>query len=262
LKTINIYGKAPFQIGLLHGGPGAQGEMRPVAEALSFDFGVLEFLQTEKSINGQIEELHNQLTLNTDLPAILVGYSWGAWLGFLFASKYPSLLKKLILVSSGAFDNNYNKDLMNIRLSRLNRQDKREAERLISRINSGNSDNDALREFGRLMSIADSYDYLQTENNKVNIDMQAYQSVWTEASGLRETNELIKHAENIKCPVTAIHGDYDPHPVDGVEKPLSDKLSDFKMIRIKKCGHIPWKEKQAKNTFFQVLREEINQAMQ
>jgi pimeloyl-ACP methyl ester carboxylesterase len=257
LETIRKYGQQPFRIGLLHGGPGASGEMKPIAENLSINFGILEFLQTEKSVNGQIDELHKQLTLYADLPAILIGYSWGAWLGFLFASRYPNLLKKLILISSGAFESKYNKDLMNIRLNRLNQQDRKEAERLISIINSDNSDNETLRSFGILMSIADSFDYLPLSNDSVDLNLTIYQSVWTEASRLRDTYELINCADKIECPVVAIHGDYDPHPIDGVEKPLSNKLNDFKMIRIEKCGHTPWRERYAKDTFFDILRKEL-----
>jgi pimeloyl-ACP methyl ester carboxylesterase len=257
LETIKKYGKQPFSIALLHGGPGACGEMKPVAENLSCDFGILEFLQTEKSVNGQIEELHKQLTSSADLPVILIGYSWGAWLGFLFASRYPVLLKKLILISSGAFESKYNNDLISIRLNRLSQQDRKEAARLISIINSDNSDDDTLKRFGKLMSIADSCDYISADNDNVNLDLAIYKSVWEEASRLRETNELINCAEKIKCPVVAIHGDYDSHPIDGVEKPLSAKLSNFKMIRIKKCGHTPWKERYIKDEFFNILRKEL-----
>ncbi|GAP42937.1 pimeloyl-ACP methyl ester carboxylesterase [Lentimicrobium saccharophilum] len=257
METIRKYGKQPFQIGLLHGGPGASGEMKPIAENLSCDFGILEFLQSEKSVNGQIEELHNQLTSCADLPAILIGYSWGAWLGFLFASRYQDLVKKLIIISSGAFESKYNNDLMSIRLSRLNPQDRKEAERLISDINSDGSDNEILKRFGKLMTIADSYDYLSADNDPVDLDLTIYQSVWAEASRLRETNELINCADKIKCPVVAIHGNYDSHPIDGVEKPLSEKLGDFKMIQIENCGHIPWRERVAKDTFFEILRNEL-----
>ncbi len=31
-NTVRSYGKQPYTIGLLHGGPGAAGEMKPVAE--------------------------------------------------------------------------------------------------------------------------------------------------------------------------------------------------------------------------------------
>jgi pimeloyl-ACP methyl ester carboxylesterase len=257
MQTIRKYGKRPYRIGLLHGGPGASGEMKPVAEDLSHDFGILEFLQTEKSVNGQIEELHIQLTSCADLPAILIGYSWGAWLGFLFAGRYQNLLKKLILISSGAFESKYNNDLMNIRLNRLNQQDKSEAERLISNINSDRLDDASWRRFGHLMSKADSYDYQSEDIDPVDLDMTIFQSVWTEASRLRDTGTLVSCAAGIKCPVVAIHGDYDPHPVEGVEEPLSKKLSDFKMIRLTKCGHTPWRERYAKDIFYKILREEL-----
>jgi len=258
LDTIRKYGQKPFQIGLLHGGPGASGEMKPVAENLSGDFGIIEFLQTEKSINGQIEELYRQMTLYADLPVTLIGYSWGAWLGFLFASKYPDLLKKLILVSAGAFENKYNNDLLDIRLNRLNQLDRLEAGKLISVINSGTSDNNVLKQFGRLMTIADSYDYILPDNDSVDLNIEIYQAVWAEASKLRDTKELINCASLITIPVVALHGDYDSHPIDGVEKPLSERLSDFRMITIKNCGHTPWRERFAKDVFFEILRKELN----
>ncbi|MCK4407637.1 MAG: alpha/beta hydrolase [Bacteroidales bacterium] len=257
MKTIIKYGEKPFQIGLLHGGPGASGEMKPIAENLADNFGILEFLQTEKSVNGQIEELHKQLTSSTDTPTILIGYSWGAWLGFLFASQYPNLVKKLIIISSGAFKSKYNQDLMEIRLNRLNPQERKEAKELISFINSDKSDNESLKRFGELMTIADSYDYLPKENDSVELDLKIFQSIWAEASRLRDTNELINHSDKIECPVVAIHGDYDSHPIEGVEKPLTNRLTNFKMIRIEKCGHTPWKERFAKDRFFELLRKEL-----
>jgi pimeloyl-ACP methyl ester carboxylesterase len=258
LRTVRKYGRNPFQIGLLHGGPGASGGMKPVAETLSTDFGILELLQTEKSIDGQIKELYYQLASRGDLPITLIGYSWGAWLGFIFTSMHPDLIKKLILVSSGAFEKKYNKDFTSLRLSRLNKNDRKEAERLISKIKAGNTGNDTLKQFGKLMDIADSYDSLPIENDSGEINMQIFQSVWTEASKLRETEKLINFADNIKCPVVAIHGDYDSHPSEGVERPLLERLNDFKMIKLKDCGHTPWKERLARDKFYEILREELD----
>ena len=74
---------------------------------------------------------------------------------------------------------------------------------------------------------------------------------------LRENNNLIKMGEKIKCPVIAIHGDYDPHPISGVKEPLSKIIKDFKLIKLKKCGHYPWNEKYAKDTFYIILKSEI-----
>ncbi|WP_016777559.1 alpha/beta fold hydrolase [Anaerophaga thermohalophila] len=259
VKSVRKYGKHPFRVALLHGGPGASGEMQPVAKELGKDFGVLELLQTKKTITGQIEEFHRQLTESADLPVILIGHSWGAWLGFLFASRYPEFVSKLILIGAGAFESQYNHDLMNIRLSRLSERNRKKAERLIYEIESGSIDKEVLKAFGHLMTRADSYDYDKNVQDTVDLDMEIYQSVWPEASKLRNSNELVRFADGIRCPVVAIHGEYDSHPADGVEKPLSERLPHFKMIRLEKCGHVPWKERQATNKFFQILKEEIMQ---
>jgi len=257
LHTIRKYGNQPYRIGLLHGGPGASGEMKPVAERLSADFGILELLQTEKSVKGQIEELHQQLTSIADLPVILIGHSWGAWLGFLFTNTYPKLISKLILIGAGSFVNKYNSDLITVRLDRLNHADKNEAQGLIQKINSGDTDIEVLKRFGELMIIADSYDYQPIENETIDLDMDIFLSVWQEASKLRDSNDLIKFSDKITCPVVAIHGDYDSHPIEGVEKPLSERLPDFKMIRLEKCGHTPWKERFARTEFYEKLRKEL-----
>ena len=60
---------------------------------------------------------------------------------------------------------------------------------------------------------------------------------------------LVACAGLIKCPVTAIHGDYDPHPADGVREPLSRLLKDFNFILLDECGHKPWIEKKRKRSF-------------
>jgi len=70
----------------------------------------------------------------------------------------------------------YNNDLMGLRLNRLDPQDRKE--------------NEILKRFGKLMTIADSYDYLSVGNDPVDLDLTIYQSVCAEASRLRETNEL------------------------------------------------------------------------
>jgi pimeloyl-ACP methyl ester carboxylesterase len=62
----------------------------------------------------------------------------------------------------------------------------------------------------------------------------------------------------VKCPVVAIHGDYDPHPPEGIRLPLSQILQDFRFILLKNCGHKPWIEKMAKERFFEILETETD----
>jgi len=50
MKNLRKYGEAPFKVAVIHGGPGAPGEMAPVARELSSVSGVLEPLQTATTI--------------------------------------------------------------------------------------------------------------------------------------------------------------------------------------------------------------------
>jgi hypothetical protein len=71
---------APFRVAVVHGGPGAAGELWPVARRLAATCGVLEPMQTATSVDGQAEELRIAIESHADLPVVLIGHSWGAWL--------------------------------------------------------------------------------------------------------------------------------------------------------------------------------------
>jgi len=71
MDNLRIYGEAPFNIAVIHGGPGAPGEVASVARKLSSVRGVLEPLQTAKTINRQLDELKEVLKKNGDPPVTL-----------------------------------------------------------------------------------------------------------------------------------------------------------------------------------------------
>ncbi len=81
MDNLRFYGSPPFRVAVLHGGPGAPGEMAPVAQELAHERGVLEPLQTAETVDGQVEELRAVLETHANLPVTLIGWSWGAWLG-------------------------------------------------------------------------------------------------------------------------------------------------------------------------------------
>src|SRR5204862_304097 len=70
---------------------------------------------------------------------------------------------------------------------------------------------------------------------------------------LRRTGALLDAARRIACPVVAIHGDSDPHPAEGVERPLGAALADFRFILLERCGHTPWLERGARRRFFEAV---------
>ena len=57
MQNLRTYGKAPLTAAVIHGGPGAGGEMAPVARKLAYDYGVLEPIQTATTLEGQVQEL-------------------------------------------------------------------------------------------------------------------------------------------------------------------------------------------------------------
>jgi len=259
MKNLRKYGKAPFNVAVIHGGPGVPGEMAPVARQLSADWGILEPLQTAISIEGQVQELRTILKKNGSLSMTLIGHSWGAWLIFIVSTQHPSLAKKLILVGSGPFEEKYASKSMETRLSRLNKEEKKEVLSLMEILNSPETENKstAMTKLGKLMNKTDTYDPLPHNSETLHCQQEIFQKVWPEADELRKSGKLLQLGKQITCPVVAIHGDYDPHPAQGVKDPLSRILKNFRFITLENCGHNPWIERHAKDKFYEILKEEL-----
>jgi pimeloyl-ACP methyl ester carboxylesterase len=256
------WGCTPFKTVLLHGGPGAAGEMAPVARELSSrGHRTLEPFQTRATIQGQLDELKRVILRDAAPPVTLAGYSWGAFLAFMFTARNPELVGKLILISCGPFEDSYANRIMPARRSRLTPEQQSELDSLLKRLGEENENRDTtFARLGSLIAVADAYDPLPHEENGCNVRSDIYESVWNEFVPLRSTGRLLDDAARITCPVVAIHGDYDPHPADGVRLPLTRVLKDFRFILLERCGHCPWYEKHARDIFFEVLAAEMNSA--
>ena len=223
--NLRIHGEAPYCTAVVHGGPGGAGEMASVARRLSHSRGVLEPLQTETSVDDQVEELHAILRDHADRPTTVIGFSWGAWLSMILAVRHPDSTARIILVGAGPFRQEYVTQLHEARQLRGDEYDP---------VN----------------------DPLETELMDVRKDI--YDQVWPQAAELRESGALLELTSHIRCPVLAIHGDCDPHPWQGVSEPLSEVVPDFRFELLKKCGHKPWTERQARDHFYQLLETELS----
>ena len=263
MKTLRAYGKKPFNIAVIHGGPGAPGEMAPVARELCSVRSVLEPLQTAKTIKGQVQELKAILEKNGDLPVTLVGFSWGAMLSFILAAQHPTLVQKLILIGSSAYEEKYTTNITQTRLARLSEEERMEALSLMKTLNNPalRDKNTPMAQLGKLISKADSYDPLPYDNEVLECQYDIYQNVWKQASDLRSSGELLELGKNIQCPVVAIQGDYDPHLPEGIREPLSNILRDFRFVLLEKCGHRPWLERGARDKFYAILKSEVEQCI-
>jgi pimeloyl-ACP methyl ester carboxylesterase len=259
MENLRQYGQPPYSTAVIHGGPGAAGEMAPLARELAARRGILEPFQTAVSLDGQVAELKSVLEENGDLPLTLLGFSWGAWLAFIVAARHPPLVKKLVLVGSGPFEETYAAGIEETRLSRLGEAERQEARSLLEVLNNpgARDKKEAFARFGALFSKADAYDPLDDEAELLDYRLDIFQQVWPGAARLRRSGELLQLGKQIACPVVAIHGDHDPHPAEGVQIPLSAVLKNFRFILLNHCGHKPWIERQARGAFFQRLAEEL-----
>jgi pimeloyl-ACP methyl ester carboxylesterase len=261
--------------------------MAEVAEELSSEQGVLEPLQTGRSIRAQVEELKSQLQEHANQPTTLIGFSWGAWLSLILAAQYPDLVSRLILIGSGPIEQKYAHRIMETRLSRLSEAEREEAICIIEALDNPNDAvgeekkmelNAGLARIGELFRRTDSFDPVECESTQfdliaddsvpsepgcdepiVECNSGIYQAVWREASLLRQTGELLELCKKVRCPVIAIHGDYDPHPAEGVREPLQTVLKSFQFVLLENCGHKPWIEKRARGKFYNILGEVLNQ---
>jgi pimeloyl-ACP methyl ester carboxylesterase len=179
-NNLRTYGNAPFDVAVLHGGPGTAGGMAPLARELALRHGVLEPLQTAASISGQVEELEDLLEESADLPVTLVGHSWGAWLGYILAARHPSLVKKLILVSSGGFEDKYAATTHETRLSRLCEEERGEVNRLLEIIRNRSTvgRNADFARLGELFFKSDAFDPLPQEPPETVFSLEIYKKVW------------------------------------------------------------------------------------
>ena len=253
------HGRFPYSVAVLHGGPGAAGEMAPVARELASSWGVLEPIQTCLSVDGQVAELKDVLQAQASGPVILIGFSWGAWLGFILTARYPGLVKKLILVASAPFEGRYVAGMQETRLSRLTVDERAEIRDLSANLTDPAERDKQLifARFGALLTKADAFDPDSESPDALDFDTDIFQKVWPEADQLRQSGRLLGMGRNVICPVVAIHGDYDSHPAEGVRTPLAAVLNNFRFILLENCGHRPWLERQAKAGFFEILMKEL-----
>lgn len=257
-----LYGRYPYRAVAIHGGPGAPGSVSTLAIGLSAGMGTMEPFQTATTVMGQVDELAEQIIEVNNDEMFIFGHSWGAWLAYLLAHKYPSLVKKAFLIGSGALDRKYLDEMTGRRLSRLSIKERQEYYRILKHL-PGAEDHlkDALLiRLGELAEKSDNYcveDIPENKESLVTIDGKLYQSIWPEAAKLRDDGYLVSIAREIAKPIRIIHGSNDSTPISAVVEPIKTLMKDLKWYEIEKCGHCPWKEKYGKHSFYQIIESEL-----
>lgn len=251
---VRLYGKAPYKIVLVHGGPGAIGSLRGFAQELSVlsQIGVVEAIQSKYSIAELIEELYNQINDNCSDKVSLIGHSWGAWLVALFAEKYPELIERIILIGSGPLEDKYVSEIGARRFENLSEEDGEILQRLIH----NQATDEDMEKIPKVLEKSDNYCLENKDLHRVDkTDSQMHNIIWEEAAKLRTNGELLASFKQIKSKIVLIQGETDPHPARGIVIPLQENGVECETYILEKCGHSPFMEKYAKENFYKILLE-------
>lgn len=264
-----LYGKAPFELFLIHGGPGAAGSMRPLAEMLAGSNskasrapGIVEAFQTQHSIDSVTLELRHHIELySATRPVTLIGHSWGAWLAILYATRYPADVRRIILISTPPFEVRYADMITTRREARLDAEQRTAFKRAFATLESceGHTPQQqaVLLEVERLTNISDNVE-ASSFINDMPFDAAAYTALWPEAVRLRNDGRWHDILRTIECPATVIHGREDPHPAEGVTEPLTRACVEFDAHILDRCGHTPFLERHAATEVKQIIQSSVN----
>jgi pimeloyl-ACP methyl ester carboxylesterase len=257
--SIRKYGNPPFGVAVLHGGPGAPGYMAPVARELANNRGVIEPIQTRDSLEGQLEELKTQLTAHADLPVTLIGSSWGAVLALFLAAREPKLVGKLILIGCAVFDATNSARVEAQRLERMSAAKRSRYEEIAVVLASAEAEppEALLKEWGEIIHDCDVCDPLTRDLGVMEIQFELHKRVWSDFVAQRDKPGFLdSEFHKITAPAVVIHGEYDPHPIEGIRPFLERCLQSVRFHILPQCGHYPWIERQAREGFFDILKRE------
>ena len=181
-------------------------------------------------------------------------------LALLFTVQHQRLVKKLILIGSAVFDSENSVKSMQTRLDRLDKTKHARFEYIRTEIIKApiNEQNSLLEEQANLLFQTDVLNPLTKDLGLLECNYQIHKKVWSDFEKIRDQAGILeKKLSKIKIPVVVLHGDYDPHPIDGIKPFLESALDQVTFYILSQCGHYPWIEKCAKKTFFDILRKEI-----
>jgi pimeloyl-ACP methyl ester carboxylesterase len=230
--------------------------MAAVARGLADPYRVVEPFQrgsgSERlTVARHVADLHEVINVYAKgcRPAVL-GSSWGAMLALAYAAAHPSSTGPLILVGCGTFD-------PVARAAMQRTIDERMNDEIRARLKYA----DQLDQDERLKAGAEaitpiySYDPLTFAHEEDNVDARAHQETWDDMLRLQTEGIYPAVFAAIKVPVLMVHGTFDPLPGRLILESLRPYLPQTDYRELERCGHYPWLEKAAADTFFSHVRE-------
>ncbi len=254
------YGYSGPRIVLLHGGPGAPGEMEPIGQALADRYRVLENAERRAPAGPDAEPL-SVASHVADLRAllrarargeepVLIGHSSGAIIALAYAAAHPSTVRGVVLVGCATVGERARtafRATLQLRMNAATRTALRAADAVADR-------DEGLRRRARALLPAYSVNLLRKELPVAWVDARGHDQTWADMLRLQAFGEHPAAFARIRAPVLMLHGDEDPHPGKLIRDALAAVLPGIEYSGLTDCGHYPWLERAARDRFFHELR--------
>lgn len=246
----------PPKLFLIHGGPGAQGSLHGLSNALPIELRPREILQR---YSGEVPLTVNQhiadMAAIIQEPSNILGHSWGAMLTLSFASQFPHRCRRLILVGCGTYSTKSRAEYEKRINERTDPIRKAELKAAVANAESDIERQAAFRAYAEYATslqahspIADPFPDSATE-----LDPDGHAETWRDAMRLQSEGIEPARLASIACPVTLIQGRQDPHPGGMIYDDLKPHIPQLEYVELLDCGHEPWLEKYTRIKFLELV---------
>jgi pimeloyl-ACP methyl ester carboxylesterase len=201
-----------------------------------------------------VEDLHALVRNCGEERPALVGESWGAMLALAYAAAHPADAGRIVLVGCGTFDKASRERMHQIIAERTDP----EMQRALAELDRLEIDRDE-RLMQKFAILEQTYfvDPLEPEAESEELplfDSQAHQETWQDMLRLQECGVYPAAFAAVTSPVLLLQGEEDPHPGEMIRDSLAPYVSGLEYHALKRCGHSPWRERTARNEFFEILK--------
>lgn len=241
---------------VIHGGPGAPGSAAGLARGLAGRFHVVEPFQRRaddraSTVACHVRDLQRVVEAHgDDGPPAVVGSSWGAMLALAHAAEHPRSVSRVALVGCGTFDLFARARLNTLLDERLTP----EIHRALASLEEAVADPDErLAAMGRLIEPVYAVDHLPSDDESEPCDARGHAEAWEDMIRLQADGTYPASFAALDAPVLMLHGDHDPHPGPLIRDSLLAALPQLSYVEFPRCGHYPWRERHAREAFFDTL---------
>jgi len=254
--VVREYGHGAELVIVLHGGPAAAGDVGPLARQLGDRWRALEPFQRPSggrrlTVATHVQDLDDLIgERGGGRRPVLVGHSWGAMLALAYGAARPDAAAGLALVGCGTFSPATRAVFEANVEARLTGDDRAAIERVRA------THTDAGRRLAATAAIvtrAYSYDPDEDTTDVEAIDARAHDETWADMLRLQRDGVYPAAFAAIGVPVLMLHGADDPHPGRAIVEELRPHLPQLAYRELARCGHWPWRERQARRGFFDAL---------